>query len=449
MIEYETVRYKRNSFQKRVKRALETEKRIVACFAAWRTGKTDYVSIEHIIRRQLFDNPDVLHLIAANTYSQLIDSTLRSLFAKLDWLGIPHVPETLPRQGNPTTLRLFNGDKWVEFLCRSMDSFDTVAGVTLGSVWLDEVWATEKWTFDLALSRLSDKRSKHLQMVLTTTKDEPTHWMYTDIVETLAKNEQRDDGLRASDYIEVVEGKTSENTVNLIDGYISQQLTTLEPRLAKRFIENEWVSTLDGLCYPYYDSAIHQVERGVDLNRPIILCLDFNTNPCIWELGQDSKAYSYFFDEIVLKNTDIFKVCGEAKRRLIALWGDERKAKSGKLIFYGDHQHGTARGLSAVTSSWELVRTEFNGWNCEFRHKSNPRIADRLNATNSRHRNATGRVSFGHSANCMELKKDYEGVNLEMMMNVSKQGDRTHASSAVDYFMNYEYPVMGQLSRFQ
>lgn len=440
------VRYKLNDFQNKVLAALETEKRIVACFAGWRTGKTDSVSILHVIRRQLYDNPDCLHLIAANTYSQLIDSTLRSLFAKLDLLGIPHVPEVLPRAGSPPTLRIFNGEKWVEFLCRSMENFDTVAGVTLGSVWLDEVWATEKWTFDLALSRLSDKKSKHLQMVLTTTKDEPTHWMYTDLVERIRRNEPQEDGRVPADFIEIVEGRTDENRTNLVDGYIEQQLATIEPRLAKRFIYNEWVSTLDGLCYPYYDPALHQSERPFDPRQPLCLCLDFNTNPGIWLLAQDSPEFTYCLGEIVLRNTDVFKMCGEAKRRIADLLGAH--ATKHRILIYGDHQHGTARGLSAVSSSWQLVRDEFKGYSVEFRHKSNPRIADRLNATNSRHRNAKGAVRFGHSASCVELRKDYEGVNMEMMQNVSKQGDRTHASSALDYMINYEHPVLGAVTRF-
>ena len=435
----EEVRYKLNAFQNKVHHALETEKRIIACFAGWRTGKTDSVSILHVIRRQLYGNPDCLHLIAANTYSQLIDSTLRSLYAKLDLLGIPKVPETLPRAGAPPTLRLYNGEKWVEFLCRSMENFDTVAGVTLGSVWLDEVWATEKWTFDLALSRLSDKKSKHLQMVLTTTKDEPTHWMYTDIVEALRRNDERD-GQRASDYIEIVEGNTAENRLNLVGGYINQQLATLEPRLAKRFIENEWISTLDGLCYPYYDPVRHEYERPFNRSLPVIFCLDFNTNPGVWLMAQDDGECTYVFDEIILRNTDVFKMCAEAKRRLASLPVDPTKHR---LLFYGDHQHGTARGLSAVSSSWDLVRRDFDGFNVQFRHKSNPRIADRLNATNSRMRSATGGTHFGHSSRCHELRKDYEGVNMEMMMNVSKQGERTHAASALDYFVNYEYPVLG------
>jgi hypothetical protein len=201
------------------------------------------------------------------------------------------------------------------------------------------------------------------------------------------------------------------------------------------------------LCYPYYDPLVHQFERSFNPSLPVILCLDFNTNPGIWLLAQDNGTDTYVFDEIVLRNTDVFKMCAETKRRLGATLGAD--ATKHRLLFYGDHQHGTARGLSAVSSSWELVRGEFAGYRAEFRHKSNPRIADRLNATNSRQRNASGGVHFGHSARCLELKKDYEGVNMEMMMNVSKQGDRTHASSAVDYFINFEYPIFGQTSRFQ
>lgn len=451
MSEYETIRYKRNHFQTKLVKALRTEKLIIGCFASWRTGKTDCLGLEHVIRRQLYDNADCLHLIAANTYTQLLDSTLRGLFEKLQLLGIPSVPEKLPRSGRPFSLQIWNGEKWVEFLCRSMDNFDIVSGVTLGSVWLDEVWATEKWTLDLAKSRLSDRKSKHLQLVISSTKDEPDHWMYTDIVEPYEQNRDLD-GRSARDLIEIVEGTTYDNKQNLSDGYIELQRSTLEPRLIERFIENKWVSTVTGRAYPYLDGDIHIRPFTFNSSLPVILCLDFNVDPGVWEMGQDKYPIeqengkftegTIFFDEIWQRATDIWKMCAEAKIRLTKLCGDEERARKHKIIFYGDYQHGTGRGQNATASSWEIVQTQFRDWNAEYRRRSNPRIVDRVNATNSRMRSSDGRVRLAYSINCIQLKKDHEIVTYEDLRNYANQGDRTHACSAIDYMVNYEYPVL-------
>lgn len=445
----EDIRYKRNSFQRRVHDGLAKNKRITAIFAGWRTGKTDYVSLEHVIRRQVYGNPDVLHLIAANTYSQLLDSTLRTLYKWLKRLDIPCMPAELPKVARPFSLYIWNGEKWVEFLCRSMENFDIIAGTTLGSGWLDEVWGTESWTYNLANSRLSDKESKYLQLVLTTTKDEPDHWMYTDIVEPYSRNEILDDGLRAHDLIEIIEGKTEENRSNLVDGYVALQRATLEKRLYERFIENQWITTQTGRAYPYF-APDNIRDVAFTPNFPLLVVCDFNIDPCIWGIGQNRKGFTHALDEISLRNTDLRKMCAETQLRIINLWkgfglddGEAtRKAKGHRTIFYGDYTSAHRRDVSATESSWSIIKDQFRGWNCEYRLRSNPRIVDRVNAFNSRLQSAAGVSYFSLSSKCLELKKDLEIVSMDdLRKNKNECGDRTHASDGWGYEEWYEHPL--------
>jgi hypothetical protein len=358
----------------------------------------------------------------------------------MDKLGIPHVPDQIPKVGHPFSIKIWNGLKWVEFLCRSMDSFDTVAGLTLGSVWLDEVWDTERWTYDLAKSRLSDAKSKHRQLVLSTTKDEPNHWMYTDIVQLVRADEPLPSGRKPSDVIEIVEGSTLDNAGNLTDGYIDEQRATLDERTYKRFILNEWVSVESGLAYPYY-SEVHRSERMLDDRRPLCVSADFNIDPCIWELFQDSPAHTHFFDEICQRQTDIWRMCAELKKRLIAVaGGSEDNARRRRTIFYGDYTSAHRRDVSATSASWELIRREFSGWNAEYRLENNPRVMDRVHAVNARMRSADGYVRFSHSSKCVELRKDCEMVSTDdLLKSKASAGDRTHASDAAGYPIHYEH----------
>lgn len=445
------LRYERNAFQRRVHDGLALNKRITAIFASWRSGKTDYLSLEHVIRRQLYGNPDVLHCIAANTYSQLLDSTLRALFAWIHRLEIHSVPEELPRHAHPFSLKLWNDDqnKWVEFLCRSMENFDIIAGATLGSIWLDEVWGTERWTLDLAKSRLSDKRSRYLNLVLSSTKDEPDHWMYTDIVEPYSRNELLEDGIRAHDLITIIEGKTEDNKRNLADGYIALQRATLEPRLYQRYIDNQWVTTATGRAYPYYSPG-HVTNVAFSDRFPVIVVCDFNIDPCIWGIGQDRKGFCHAHDEVALRNTDLRKMCAETQLRLIKLFRDTglddaeatRRAKSHRTIFYGDYTSAHRRDVSATESSWSIIKTQFRDWNCEYRLRANPRIVDRVNAFNSRMQSTSGVVYFTISPKCVELKKDLEIVSMDdLRKNKSECGDRTHASDGWGYREWYEHPL--------
>jgi len=383
----ERVRYRRNPLQRRIKFALETEKKIVGVFASWRSGKTDYVALEHCIRRQAYDNGGVLHLIAANTYGQLIDSTLRALYDKLELMGIPHVPRNLPKSHRPFNVFVWNGDRWVEFACRSMDNFDMVAGMTFGSIWLDEVWKTEKWTYELAISRLSDKRSRHLQMVLTTTKDEPEHWMYTDIVQLLDLGRIMEGGVKASEVIELVEGTTYENEWNLAPGFIRTLRATLDPKMFSRYVENKWVSAAAGQMFYEFDRAIHMKTLPVEEYLPLIVSSDFNIDPMCWSIWQMPKGER-------LNCVDQLKMDFDADTETATKEILNRYPRVRHFVWTGDAS-GRARSTKSKSSDYQIIRAtvEAAGRTIELRvRQSNPSVRDSANAVNGMLKNAEGKA---------------------------------------------------------
>lgn len=196
----------------------------------------------------------------------------------------------------------------------------------------------------------------------------------------------------------------------------------------------------EGRAYVYYDANIHRKPQKFDESLPLCFSLDFNLDPCIWLLGQDRMGFISFQDEIKQRQTDIWKMCGELKARIGYLLGN--KQYTHKLIFYGDFEHGQARSVSATSSSWQILRDEFRRYNAEFRLKGHPRIVDRVNSVNSKLRSADGTVKMGVDPKCVELCKDFEMVSMEMLTgSKDKAGERTHASDAGGYWINYEYPV--------
>ena len=128
-------------------------------------------------------------------------------------------------------------------------------------------------------------------------------------------------------------------------------------------------------------------------------------------------------------------MCAELKLRI-----DKYAAR--QVIFYGDLEHGKSRSVSATAHSWEIIRREFALRNCEFRLKPHPRIVDRVNAVNSKHRSAAGQVSFGLDPKCIELHKDFEMVDMAMLTKQANVGERTHASDAIGYMIAYEYSII-------
>lgn len=228
---------------------------------------------------------------------------------------------------------------------------------------------------------------------------------------------------------------------------IEKERSRLDERTFRQEYEGSFES-YEGRAYVYYDHSVHELPCDVNPALAIVIACDFNISPCIWELGQTSERLTVFFDEIKQQQTDIWKMCVETKRRLEVLLGDESKRH--RIIFYGDYSSSTRRDVSATASSWQIIRSEFTGWNAEYKLKANPRIVDRVNAFNSRLRNAAGQIQFKHSSHCVELRKDLDMVDMAMLKeNKDTVGDRTHASDAVGYMINYEYPVISNVSRFE
>lgn len=436
MNEDAVVKYKGNQFQRRVHNAIQKNKRVTAIFGGWGVGKTEFTALDHIIIRQLYDNPDVLHLIAANTYSQLFDSTLRPCFKWFDILNIPHEPKEIPLSHKPFSVFLHNGDKWVEFLIRSMENINTISGLTLGSAWADEMWGTERWTYDLIDSRLRDMRSKYLQFVITSNTDEPSHWLYTDIVQKHEFNIKPTNGLYPRDLIEIVYGTTFDNKKNLPPNYIEGLATSLDPKLYQRFVECKWVSLVQGKMFYQFDRELNLRDLKFDHNLPLLISSDFNVDPMCWSVWQQHKDELHCIDQI--------KVTGGADTGLTC---DEVIGRYPWCINF--HWFGDASGRSNSTKSkysdYEIIEGRFReAGKVVTQHIpfGNPSIRDSANSVNAMLKNNKGKARLFFDKNrCPDIILSVEGASYKpgtLEKDDSKDKDpksrvKTHFSDTVRY----------------
>ena len=199
-----------------------------------------------------------------------------------------------------------------------------------------------------------------------------------------------------------------------------------------------------GLSYPYFQTDANVRTLAFSRDWPLTVACDFNLDPCIWIIGQDVGGELRFLKELRQRQTDVFRMAPALKKVLEELVGSEEGAREFPVLFYGDYQHGKAKALSSVASTWEILKREFAFWRVEFRVKPNPRIIDRRNAVNSRLLSLSGNVRLFVDPTCKELIKDFQQVTAEMEEVEAKQGERTHAVAAVGYQINFEYPVRPQ-----
>lgn len=412
-------------------RVLASDRKITFLGAGVGAGKTDVGTVWML--RRLADAPaGVLHLIAANTYPQLFDSTLRNFKRNLERFLIPHTPEELPRSHGPMNFNLWVGGHWHEILCRSLDHYEALSGVELGDAWLDEVWQTKEAAINLVLARLRDIRVDN-RMLLTTTLDDPDTWMY-EMVET-----NFDDQV-----MRVVYAATHENQANLPDDYIDDLKRTYSEQMYKRMVLAQWVSLESGQVYHSFDRSMHVSELAeFDPHLPILWSHDFNIGedkPMSSVLAQikrgkfehKARPELHVFDEIVVDSTDTHDTVNEFTSRQ---WIKDCRAG---VKIYGDAS-GRARDSRSKTTDYQILKDA--GFTDQHVPKANPPLRDSHNAANRLLRSADGDVRCKIHPRCSNLIRGLETVTLRKGAQYLEQESRVqHVTTAWRYLVSKEFP---------
>lgn len=205
----------------------------------------------------------------------------------------------------------------------------------------------------------------------------------------------------------------------------------LDPRTFRQEYEASFEGA-SGRVYYAYDRAKHEDSSIlVEATRPIIVCCDFNVNPCVWVLAQTDGVRVKVFDEIVLYNTNTIEMASTLKAR----YGSHR----GGFIVYGDSA-GSARS-TAGASDYALLSEM--GFKDQRVRKANPVVKDRVNAVNAMLQNMRGETRLAHHPSCQTLRRDFETVTWKDSSGVlnKSDADMTHATDALGYFIFAEFSL--------
>lgn len=220
-----------------------------------------------------------------------------------------------------------------------------------------------------------------------------------------------------------------------------------DPERAIR-IDGALIESVGGVrAYPNYTPAIHLDHKVIPENRdyraPLLLCVDFNVTPCVWEVAQIVDGIWYVFDEIRLDNCDI--------PSMVRTFRERYPHHGAEVRIYGDWS-GKARSPQSGRSHYYILAEEFKGYPAPVRQfipeSGNPPVKDRINAVNRALINGDGRVGVIIGPNCIELDADFMEVRKAPDGSIlkSKRADqpyflRTHASDALGYGIAYVNPV--------
>ena len=223
----------------------------------------------------------------------------------------------------------------------------------------------------------------------------------------------------------------------------------LDPLTFRQEYEADWVN-FEGMAYYTFDAHTHLRPLEYDPNLPLVFCFDFNVDPGVAVILQDQPqldgATCVLGEVWIPRNSNTPAVC----RKLCQDWGHHQ----GQVHLYGDAT-GNQRKTSGVQGTdWELIRQHLRGTFADVRdrvQRSNPPERDRVNAMNTRLKNAAGRVSlYVDPRKAPHVVQDLEGVSLleggSGEIDKKKHPELTHLTDALGYFVHAKHPIGGHVS---
>jgi hypothetical protein len=405
---------------------LNSNRKFLLLCAGIGSGKS-FIGSHYIIKR-VIDYPKALHFIGANTYSQLRDSTLAALFRVLQDLEIE-----FSYNQNHGLLQFLNG----RVLCKTMDNYDMLRGIEIGTMWLDEVRDLKRDAFNMIMGRLRDKNAKTLEGRLTTS---PNGYNYLyDYFHPLGQNYNENFGMiNASSYA---------NT-HLPSGYIESLRSQYSTKFFQQEILGEFVNIQADNIYYEFDQDLSVIEKyKVDFNNPIIISYDFNIGvgkPMSVAILQYINGIFYFFDEIVIEGTRTEDTLDEMDAKGIF-------QLSTKFIIHGDAS-GNARSTNYNKTDYDVIRQYLSKLNLHYEvdiPSINPPIRKRHIIVNGQLKNANHETHIKVTSNCKTIIKGLKQAKLKSGANyIEDDSDYyQHITTAMGYAITRRLDKINKIPR--
>ena len=224
-----------------------------------------------------------------------------------------------------------------------------------------------------------------------------------------------------------------------VDSYFidPKEIEAARDELDERTFRQEYEAsfeTASGRVYYAFDRIENKAEQEYQDYIPIKLCLDFNVSPMCWEVIQTIQGIDFVVDEIVRYNTNTEEMC----KAVGDIYGYSKPFE-----IYGDYS-GTFRSTKSRSTDYDIIKEILP--NSAIKTKPNPSVVDRVNAVNSRLKNAKGQKRLFINPKCKHLIKDFEQVVWkEGKREIDKSNiERTHSSDAIGYYIEFEYSLKGK-----
>lgn len=440
-VERERVVFKRHAKQKQF---LESKKPYVLLRGGRGSGKTFAGAL--YAQEKLTRYPEVLGLIAANTYDQLYTFTVAKLMTVLEMSGIEYVIGKRPPDHWPKYRVLRDYDR-ILTVCNgaqarvvSLEKFDTAArGGDIGWAWLDETRDTDPSAIGVVLGSFRGYDLVYpdwvYQLRVTTTPNGFDH-----IWARFASNRPE----RFPDS-EDIQCHTADNKA--APGFADRLLGVYSKQLAAQEIAGDYINLATGRAYTFSRERNASKVLAFNPDLPLTFSLDFNVAPLCGVIMQvDKKAATiHVLDEIFIPESAQTK---EACREFVS----RCKAWNPKLVMLAGDASGKNRTTTTTDTNHSIMIRETKD---HFKIQDdfdtcNPTQFSRVQAVNAMLEPAIGDARLLIDPKCENLILDLEQVAFQAgTQQLAKDDDpsRTHMSDAAGYVCAKHFPIEDGIER--
>ena len=381
------------------------------------SGKTHTLILSAILDAS--HAPDALIAIYAPTYSDIRLTIAPRLEEKLHYFKIPYeynrseqIIKTLhPQFGN--------------FIMKSLDNPDGIIGYQVYRSHIDEL---DTLTLQKAKSSwikiLGRNRQIPTGFIKETVKNRISVYStpegYNFLYDMWVKN-------KPSDEYQLIKAK-SESNPYLQESYIKALKETYSGELVKAYLDGEFVNLTSGTVYYSYNRQDHTSTENIRKHDTLYIGMDFNVSKQCATVFVKRRDGWHAVDELV-NMFDTPEAIDIIKER----YGNDRN-----IYIYPDASGGSRKSVGASVNDISLLRAA--GFAIRA-NKSNPRVKDRVLATNTAFKN---NKVFINPFNCPNTCECLEQQAYDSNGQPDKKSDKDHQNDATTYFICYEMPLKGR-----
>ena len=384
-------------------KALQSKASELLILAGIGTGKS-YTGAHWVVSK-IVEFPGCDILIAANTYSQLMNASVKTFTNLLDELGVAYKAVL-----SGARKRIEIGKSTVYLY--SLDKPDSIRGIEVSFSWLDEVAFATLIALNVVRGRMRGKKSDYRQLLMTTSGN-GFNFLY-DLFGNLTKEDTKR---------ELISAQTKDNTF-LPEDYYEDLLDLYggeDSPLAQQELFGKFVNLQTGAIYSLFDRQINLQPCKLDKNWPVMVGVDFNVDQMSAVYMQMIRGILYVCQEVQLTHRDANT--HDLARRIV-----EDLAGYNKSIF----PDSTGRARKTSSSSGQSDHQILREAGLRVEETSNPLIRDRQNAVNILFK----KQELYIDPSCTKLIKD-----IETLSSRDTEGKVSHLGPCLGYVVWKMKPI--------